>query len=179
MYDAKGFSLLEVLVALAILAVAVWSIAHVSVYTARSSEVARRLTLGAELAADKLNQLRSLAWSIDDSGLPTADLETDLTVYPERPSGGTGLRSSPPDALDRNTPGYCDFLDAHGRSLGGGVAPPGGASFVRRWSVTRLAVSPTNALLLQVRLLSPDASRRGVPEAVTVTLTTVRARLAP
>ena len=51
MHDARGFSLLELLVALAILAAAVWSIAQVAVYTARSSEVSRRLTLGAELAA--------------------------------------------------------------------------------------------------------------------------------
>jgi prepilin-type N-terminal cleavage/methylation domain-containing protein len=179
MHGAKGFSLLEVLVALAILAAAVWSIAQVTVYTARSSELSRRLTLGTELAAEKLNQLRSLAWSIDQSGLPITDEQTDVTVYPERPAGGMGLRPSPSDALDRNTAGYCDFLDAQGRPLGGGVTPPVAASFVRRWSVIPLAASPANALLLQVRLLSPEAARQGSSEASAITLTTVRSRLSP
>ena len=91
-----------------------------------------------------------------------------------------GLRPSPSDALDRNTAGYCDFLDAQGRPLGGGgVTPPVAASFVRRWSVIPLAASPANALLLQVRLLSPEAARQGSSEASAITLTTVRSRLSP
>jgi prepilin-type N-terminal cleavage/methylation domain-containing protein len=177
--SASGFSLLEVIVALAILAVAIWSIAQVGLYTARSADVARRLTMGSELAADKLGQLSSLSWSLDEAGLPVSDTATDLTTDPESPAGGPGLRTSPPDALERNAPGYCEFLDRDGRSLGGGTSPPEGTAFVRRWSLTPLGAFPADGLAVQVRLMSAEVALRGGTDPAAVTLTTVRARLAP
>ena len=122
-----GFTVLELVVALAMLTVVVLSVVQVTVYTARAVSVARGLTMGSVLAGDKLEQLRGLAWTYDASGTPIGDVQTDVTVDPERPTGGTGLRRSPSDALSRNVAGYCDFLDAHGRSLGGGTQPPRGS----------------------------------------------------
>jgi type II secretory pathway pseudopilin PulG len=174
--SSAGFSLLETVVALSMLVAVVLSIVQVCVYAGRSNAIARQVTLGSTLAAEKLEQLQSLAWAYDAAGAPIGDAEADLTSAPERAAGGVGLRISPGSALDRNTAGYCDFLDAFGRSLGGGTSAPAGTAMVRRWAVLPLAVS-TEALVIQVRLLSRTAADRNVIDPAAVTLTTVRTRL--
>lgn len=140
--------------ALAVLTAMVLSVAQVVQHTARAEQVARRLTLATELAADKLDQIRSLTWSVDASGAAVSDLQTDLTRNPERATGGTGLQPSPAGVLDRDVAGYAEFLDATGRSLGGAAVAPTGSAFVRRWSIVPLAAAPSTALVLQVRVLS-------------------------
>jgi prepilin-type N-terminal cleavage/methylation domain-containing protein len=166
----RGFSLFEVLVSL--------SIVQIFVYTGRSTVVAREITLGGILAAQKLEQLRSLTFLYDEGGAPVGDEMADLAFDPERASGGAGLGVSPADALTRNVMGYCDFLDGRGGSLGGGTAAPSGTAFVRRWLVQPLEAAPAQGLVIQVRLTSLVAARRGGAGAADVTLTTVRSRLA-
>lgn len=174
---AHGFTLIEVLVALAILTIAVLGLVQVLTSTARATALARRITVTSALAAQKLEQLRSLAWTVDVAGLPIGDTQTDTTATPERSSGGRGLAASPSDALNANTTGYCDFLDAEGRSLGGGTAPPVAAAYVRRWLIAPLPADPANSLVLQVRLLSREAADRGANDPGGVTLTTIRSRV--
>ena len=173
-----GFTVLELVVALAVLAVVVLSVLQVAIYTARAVAVARQLTFGALLAADKLEQLRGLAWAYDASGSPVGDTQTDVTVDPEQSTGGMGLRPSPSDALVRNVAGYCDFLDSHGRWLGGGTQPPRGPGFVRRWAIAPLGASP-DSLVIQVRAIDRATADRGGTSASDVTLTTLRTRTAP
>jgi prepilin-type N-terminal cleavage/methylation domain-containing protein len=173
-----GFTVLELVVALAVLAVVVLSVVQVSIYTARAVAVARQLTFGALMAADKLEQLRGLAWAYDPSGLAVGDTQTDVTVDPEQFIGGMGLRPSPSDALVRNVAGYCDFLDAHGRSLGGGTQPPRGTAVVRRWAIAPLGASP-DSLVIQVRAIDRATADRGGTSASDVTLTILRTRTAP
>ena len=175
---ATGFTVLELVIALAVLAVVVLSVAQVTIYTARAVAVARQLTVASLLAAAKLEQLRSLAWAYDVSGSVIADTQTDVTVDPEQSTGGTGLRLSPSDALFRNVAGYCDFLDAGGRSLGGGTEPPRGTAFVRRWTIAPLGASP-DSLVIQVRALDREAADRGATSASEATLTSLRTRVAP
>ena len=109
------------------------------------------------LAAEKMEQLRSLSWGFDRTGAESTDTSADLTVSPERPDGGVGLRHSPADALDRNVDGYCDFLDTTGASLGSGSSPPLNTSYIRRWSVAPLAANPANGLIVQVRVVNRAA----------------------
>jgi hypothetical protein len=111
--------------------------------------------------------------------MPVTDLQGDVTIVPERPTGGVGLQPSPSDALDRNVAGYCDFLGPHGGWLGAGAAPPAGTAFVRRWSIRPLAAAPAQALVIQVRVLDAEAAARGGTGPADVTATTVRARWAP
>lgn len=173
----SGFTLLEVLVALAILTTSVLGLMQVFTGTARATALARRMTVSSSLAAQKLDQLRGLAWAYDAAGVPVSDTQTDTTVAPEIASGGRGLAASPAAALQANTDGYCDFLDAQGRSLGGGTTPPPDTAYVRRWSIVPLADDPTDSFVLQVRLLSRDAATAGADDPGSATLTTIRTRV--
>lgn len=172
-----GFSLVEVLVALALLAGGALGLLQLFSYAGRATVQARRITTASALAAQKLDQLRSLTWGYDASGLPVGDVQTDAAAMPERASGGPGLSLSPADTLDANTSGYCDFLDATGQLLGGGTTAPPEAAYVRRWAVRPLTGDPADSLVIQVRLLSPDAAARAVRDPAAVTLTALRTRV--
>jgi prepilin-type N-terminal cleavage/methylation domain-containing protein len=154
---ARGFSLLEVVVATAILVVGVAGIAPLLVLASRANQSARTTTLAALFAQQKMEQLRALEWARDPSGELLSDVDTDLTVEFAAASGGSGLRPSPAGSLDRNVNGYCDFIAADGRVVGGGSVPPAGAAYLRRWSIEALPPNPDEALLLQV-LVTRDGS---------------------
>ena len=145
-----GFSLLEVLVATAILATALVSLAQLFALSTRSNIGSRNTTYAAVLAQQKLEELRSLAWGFDQIGLPISDITTDTTVTPEQPIGGTGLSPSPDSALQGNTVGYVDYIDAYGNKMGTGTAPPQNAIYTRRWSISPLPTNPNNTLVIQV-----------------------------
>ena len=149
--DGEGFTLIEVVVGTAVMVASVFGLVQLFVLAVRGNAVSHESTVAAVLASEKLEQLLALSWGFDSAGGPTGDMTTDVTVSPER-AGGTGLTPSPAGALDSNTSGYCDFLDANGRSLGTGTSPPVGAFYVRRWSLGLLPGS-ANALLLQVRVI--------------------------
>jgi prepilin-type N-terminal cleavage/methylation domain-containing protein len=157
--SGTGFSLLEVLIAVSILAAAIGTVAQLSVVAARANTAARTATFASLLAAQKMEQLRALTWGVDAFGQPIGDTTTDVTTMPPRAHQGVGLTPSPGDALQRNVPGYCDFLDAAGRSLGGIGSPPD-AIYVRRWSIEPLP-SGDATLVLQVLVLRMPTSGGG------------------
>jgi hypothetical protein len=101
------------------------------------------------LASQKLEQLRALTWSVDANGLPVSDRTSDLSFDPVT-TGGSGLRPSPTTALDANTPGWVDFLNARGQWVGTGTNPPATATFIRRWAIEPLPEDPADTLILQV-----------------------------
>jgi type II secretory pathway pseudopilin PulG len=160
---ATGFTLLEVLVATTLLFVAVASLAGLSVMATQANAHAKSTTFAALLAARKIEALRALPWGYDALGNPRSD---------------AGLATSPSDALEQNTSGYCDFLDASGVSLGGGVSPPAQTAFVRRWSIQPLPSNPANALVFQVvvRRLRSGTSGAAVVFTDEAALATVRTR---
>ena len=157
--DARGFTLIEVLVGVALTVVSVFGLVQLFLMAARANVVAHDNTFAAVLASEKLEQLLSLSWGFDSAGITTGDTTTDVTVSPERP-GGAGLTPSPAGALTTNISGYCDFLDARGRSVGTGTSPPVGALYVRRWTLDLLPGSG-NVLLLQVRVTGRAAAGPG------------------
>jgi prepilin-type N-terminal cleavage/methylation domain-containing protein len=176
----RGFSLIEILVAIALLIIMAVSLAHLFSVGRQANDRARVLSVASVLAAEKMEQLRSLSWSFDVTGMPSSDTSADVTSSPERPTGGGGLRPSPADALDRNVDGYCDFLDAAGSSLGTGTSPPLNTSYIRRWSVAPLAADPANGLVVQVRVVSRSAGDvpAGRSAAGEARLVSIRARTA-
>ena len=146
----RGFSLVEVLFALVVLSVAVSGVAHLFTVAAYTNARARATTYAAVLAQQKMEQLRGLAYGFDPGGGAVMDVDTDITVQPELPDRGAGLRTSPFGALAANTVGYVDYVDASGASLGGAAAvPPPGTAYIRRWSVEPLP-SSANTIVLQV-----------------------------
>ena len=146
------------------------ALAQLCVISIHANQVARRTTVATVLAWQKLEQLQSLMFKFDDAGARLSDTTTDTTVVPERSTSGTGLSPSPAGALVQDTPGYCDFLDAGGRLLGGSVgAAPAATAYVRRWSIEPLPSA--DALLMQVsvtprgmRTSSSDVRRRHIEE---------------
>jgi type II secretory pathway pseudopilin PulG len=146
-----GFTIVDVLVAMAIVACGVVGVAALFVTAIRAVHTARTETSATALAVGKMEQLRALVWSFD-ARLPDAidtDTTTDLSHDPPLASG-RGLLPSPPGALDENVPGYVDYLDGDGAWVGTGAAAPPAAVFVRRWSVQPLPLRPDTLLVFQV-----------------------------
>ena len=145
----RGFTLIEVTIAMALLAVGVGGLAYLALSAGRANTTAKSADIVARAAVERLEQLRALTWTSDGAAVPVSDWSSDLTLSSPGPSGGPGLGASPGDTLAANVTGYADFLDADGRWLGGGTASPAGAAWVRRWSVQALS-APSDTLLLQV-----------------------------
>jgi hypothetical protein len=175
---SNGFTLVEALFAIAILVAGVVALARVSVTATEANRRSRTLTNASVFAVQKIEQLSALAWGFDAFGAPVTDTSTDTTVAPARAVGGTGLTASPSGTLSINTSGYCDFVDITGRLLGGGVIPPAGSAFVRRWSIAPLTADPANALVIQVLVLGAQTAffdvTRSSPDEARVTVVRTR-----
>jgi type II secretory pathway pseudopilin PulG len=178
--SGSGFSLIEVLTATAMMAAGLTVIAQLFLFEIDANRWSAATTTAAALAGEKLEQLRSLAFFTDETGVPVTDAASDLSVTPASATGGRGLLASPASALIANTPGYVDFLDAAGGWVGAGPVTPRGAVFVRRWSITPLPAHPNDALILQVAVARASAASRGAAlragDAVVVGLKARRAR---
>ena len=160
--SSRGFSLTEVIIAMCLLTTVSLGVAQVFALTARANHVARGQTSTTAMAEMKMEQLRSLTWGFDTDGqgLPISDTTTNLATDPTS-TGGAGLNPSLVTSLTQNTAGYVDFLDANGGHVGTGTTAPGGAVFIRRWSIQPLPTNPNNTLILQVFVtpLSNEALR--------------------
>jgi type II secretory pathway pseudopilin PulG len=146
----SGFSLVETLVATALLATAIVTLAQLFALSTRTNVSSHNTTYAAVLAEQKMEELRALAWGFDTQGLPISDTTSDTTVTPMTASGGTGLQPSSATALQENTSGYVDYVDAFGNKKGTGTNPPQDAIYTRRWSITPLPTNPNNTLVIQV-----------------------------
>jgi prepilin-type N-terminal cleavage/methylation domain-containing protein len=155
--NSDGFSLMEVLVATLLLAIALTTLAQLFAMSTRSNLGARSTTYTTVLAQQKLEELRALTWGYDTQGLPISDVATNTAVSPETANGGTGLAPSPAGVLGTNTNGYVDYLDQFGAKLGGGTNPPANTVFIRRWSVEPLPSNPNNTIVLQVLVTRSNA----------------------
>jgi prepilin-type N-terminal cleavage/methylation domain-containing protein len=92
---SKGFSLVEVLIALSILLGAIVTLAMVMERSAFTNASARRITYATLLATDKIEHLRALPF--DDAGLTTSaadTLATDCEGFFDEPSPGYRRRWS-------------------------------------------------------------------------------------
>ncbi len=168
----EGFTLVELLVAMLVLAICASSVASL-VGTAARALVRPRLETTAVLAAqDRLEQLRSLAWGFGSADLPGAGVDVTTSLSADEPGpGGTGLTGSPAGTLDVDTAGFVDYLDPSGTWIAQGNTPSPGTRFIRRWSIGRDAAFP-DAIVVSVRVID----RRG--EVRDVLLSTLRTRTA-
>lgn len=135
---ANGFALIEALIATAVLACGVMTTAYLAVASAKVVAASRQNGLVTQLARNKMEHLRALAWTSDAAVVPVTDSSSHVAAAEPAPIGGVGLGLSPSDSLSTNVAGFCDFLDAQGRWMGNGTTAPRGAAWVRRWSVAAL-----------------------------------------
>jgi prepilin-type N-terminal cleavage/methylation domain-containing protein len=132
-YDDRGFSLLEVLMAMGIIVLVITSVSQLFAAAIASNMAARARTLSALLAAQKLEELRALTFAFGPDGTPITD---------------SGLSPSPSDSLDHSVAGYSDYLDRFGHG-----SDDKNAAFVRRWSIQPLVSDLTNGIVLRVVVL--------------------------
>ncbi|MFY9585737.1 MAG: hypothetical protein WAR21_14715 [Candidatus Acidiferrales bacterium] len=125
----SGMSLLETLIAIALLLIATGGIMSIAVVATSTTENQGHLSARAtEYAQDKMEQLISLSYG---------DSTTDTTVFPANNAGGTGLSIG--GSSDPNAPvaGYVDYLDRSGNPLvSAGGAAPAGWYYVRVWRIS-------------------------------------------
>ena len=181
----SGFTLIEVCIAMMLLTMVALGVAQLFGLAIRMNQASRYQTSTTVLAAQKLEQLRSLTLGYDEAtGLPINDNTTNLSTDPPS-SGGTGLNPSPSNSLSQTVSGFVDYLDARGNWVGNGTTPPATALYIRRWNVAPLPVNPNNTLILQVLVTTVhrerQASGTGVrsrlaDEALVATLKTRKAR---
>ena len=151
---ASGFTLIEVLIAVAMFITIAVGVAQLIAVSTHAIRAARDHTSANILAAAKMDQLRSLAWAYAPAaaGLPAvqrSDRTTNLS-HPDHAADGVGLGASPAGTLGSIVPPYVDYLDGAGRWVGNGSDPPADAVFIRRWAVTPLPADPERTIVLQV-----------------------------
>jgi prepilin-type N-terminal cleavage/methylation domain-containing protein len=160
MRRAAGFTLIEVVVAVAVLVTVLAGVAGVWAMTATSTRAAREQTLAMQLARDKLEQLAALTWtvrSLGGSDVLASDVTTNVSRHPAT-TDGSGTRPSPTDSLGTSRSTYADYLDARGRWLDAGPSPPADARFVRRWWLARTGAGSSEMLLFQVLVATVSAA---------------------
>jgi prepilin-type N-terminal cleavage/methylation domain-containing protein len=163
---SRGFSLIEVIIAVALLSVAVLGGVQLVAVSIHSIAAARTQNLAVVLASARLEELRGLTFEFDGQGLPSTDVWSDLSVTPHT-SGGGGLAAG--GSVDSGVGGYVDYLDHRGDWVGAGAGVPPTAAYTRRWSVSPSA-GAADALVIEV-LVYPTAAHlagatgRGVPGA--------------
>lgn len=163
--SVDGFTLIETLVAVALLAGLAAGLAHVVVVARRAVAIGAADSVATVAATQKLEELRSLAWSFDSrTGERVTDTTTDL-AQPGSSGGGVGLRPSPPEAMEAGLPGYVDYLDASGVWIGTGAEPLPGTAYIRRWAVATHE-SNQDLLVLQVAVIDRRVSSAEPPRAV-------------
>ena len=113
----SGFSLIEVMVASAILGCAVLSVAQLVATSTSATADARRVSEATLLAWQKIDELWSLAFAFDDAGLPATDPQ---------------LAPSPAGTLTADTDGYVERIDGLYR---------------RRWAIGPAAGNPDLLIL--------------------------------
>lgn len=121
-----GFSLVEALVAVGLVATIAIGVAPLFGVAAGRNRAARLQTLATLLAAQKLEELKA-----------------------EDPAG---LDRSPEASLETDIPGFVDYLDERGALTDDSTRR---AAFIRRWSIEPLPANPSNVLVLQVLVTSP------------------------
>jgi hypothetical protein len=157
--NATGSTLIEALVATLILTTGLLSMAGLVSVAVTSNGVAKNGTLAGILAEQKIEELRSLEWAFDASGIPVSD---------------SALQSSPA-SLQQNTPGFVDHVDRGGQVVGLGAQPPPAAVYTRRWSIEPTPTTTGPAVLIQV--LVTNVRNRGRADQGSVTRLPGEARL--
>ena len=164
--NESGSLLIEALTAAAVVITIATGVALLLVRSTVAVRDAGAQSAAVLFAQQKLEQISALEWRIDSSGVSRSDMTSNLSVDPPDASG-SGLQPSPADTLDRNTPGFADFVGADQRT-----------SFVRRWAVVPSPGDPSNTIVVTVIVLPVGKAIEAATNADSVRLQTIRTRTA-
>ena len=138
----EGFSLLETVFALGILAIVAMGILPLGLLAVTTTENQGHLMARTtEYAQDKLEQLMALSFG---------DTTSDTRVFPATPAGGTGLAVGGSSDTTAPVASYVDYLDINGNVLaaGGGGAAPANWYYTRVWRVEEVDPGNTSCPLV-------------------------------
>lgn len=156
---SDGFTLLETVVATAVLVTALVGLAQLFALSARSAEAAGEHDAAVAAAQGQIEVLRSLAFHYG----PLGEAVTDARLTP-----------SDSGSLAADTAGYVDYLDAAGTVVD--LDSEGhGARWTRRWRVTPIDLFAPEALAIEVCVFRWPADGRS-PLTAEACLATVRTR---
>jgi prepilin-type N-terminal cleavage/methylation domain-containing protein len=151
--SARGFTLVETLVATSILVTALAGIAQLFVLGSQLTRQAGTSGIALIAAQDKLESLRGRAFTYDPAGSEATD---------------SALEPSPSSSLAEDIEPYVDWLDQS-------VQPsdPDDAVLIRRWRITSLGMTTPDAIAIEVCVF-PFTSRTA--RGADVCLSTIRTR---
>ena len=130
----KGFSLVEVLVAMALVASTAIGLAELFVVSSQVTHAARISSVATLAAESKMAELRARPWAYAGGTVLSDD----------------GLAVSPSTALTVSAAGFVDYVDVSGQPTAQGLQPSSSSVYVRRWSIQPLPADSANTLVLQV-----------------------------
>ena len=160
MNGVKGFTLVEVVVSMALVATTAVGLAGLFVVSAKATRRAQVDTVALFAAESKMAELRASTWAYDlaEAGAPVSSAL---------------LAVSPDAALTSSIDGYVDYVDGNGVIAGLGAQPSSVAVYLRRWSVRALPMDPANSRVLQV-VAAPVTA----PESTAAHLVSILTRVA-
>ena len=121
------------MIACAILTVVVTGLlSMVTVATNHTENQGHLVSRTTQYSQDKLEQLLALKYE---------DTQSDTTVYPVAPAGGTGLADGGSSSPATPEPDYADYLDQNGNLLVSGGGEPTGWFYKRVWQVSTASVN--------------------------------------
>ena len=153
---SRGFTLVETLIATALIVTAVAGLAQLFTLSVRFTRDAGQFGVALVAAQDKLESLRTLAFAYDVDGVAATDPR---------------LRPSPAGTLAANVERFVDWLDERGTV----VDEAHGAAYVRRWRVSVLAAGEPEAIAIDVCVFRWPAVNVG-PDQADACLATIRVR---
>lgn len=138
-----GFSLVEVLVAMVLVAIAVAGLASVGLDGLTRGDSTHRAGQALALAQGKLDELRAAAWRFDGTGAPVSDASLALTSLLTLTGGGAPA---------------VELFDRFGQP----VVAVAEAAFERRWAVTLVDAADAHTILLQACVASLGGTEPGL-----------------
>ena len=138
MASARGFTLLETVVATGILVTALAGIAQLFFLSTQLTRQASASGIALVAAQDRLESLRAMRFAYDTAGASITD---------------PALQPSPPSSLDEDFEAASDWLDARGQA----AATADAAAFVRRWRISRIAGASPDAIAIEVCIFKAPA----------------------
>ena len=164
MKTENGFSLIETVIALGVLAVVAAGILPLGIIATKTTENQGHLTArSTEYAQDKLEQLLALAYG---------DSISDTRVFPAAANGGSGLTVGGSTNTAAPVAAYVDYLDINGNVLAAAGGAPANWFYMRAWQVTSPRANLKQVTVIAIVKVSALGGPGRIPQSTVSALKT-------